>query len=149
MVRVDAHFLVVPAERKLADVQWLELVVALEVRPTPHAAVDDVRKAFSVRHLESAVEASRDGNTICRRVGLREGFLELLQGTLLLLELLHERIDGFLGPLLVLVALFPAQKSFDGRRRKRYHSRHFVDNTFGSFAASGNKRGGFSKKIVV
>lgn len=52
MVGVDAYFFLLGAEGVLAYLQGFELVVALQVRPTPHTAVDDVREAFAVRYLE-------------------------------------------------------------------------------------------------
>ena len=51
MVRVDANVLVLGVEREVADVQGLQLVVALQVGPSPHAAVYDVGKPLSVGDL--------------------------------------------------------------------------------------------------
>ena len=124
VVRVDADFLVVATEGELAEVQRLQLVVALQVRPAPYSAVDYVRQALSVGDLEPPVQTARDGDALGGGAGLRESPLELLQRPLLLLELLDEGVDGLLGPLLVLVALLPAQQTLDCGRRKRYHGRH-------------------------
>lgn len=49
--RIDADVLQFGVEWELAVVERLELVVVLEVRPAPHAAVDDVRQAFAVADL--------------------------------------------------------------------------------------------------
>ena len=38
-------------ERELADVERLELVVGLKVRPTPHPTIDHVGQALPVGHL--------------------------------------------------------------------------------------------------
>ena len=43
VVRVDADVLLLGVERVLAERLGLELVVSLEVRPAPDAAVDHVR----------------------------------------------------------------------------------------------------------
>lgn len=43
VIRVNAHILLLRSEGKLAALQGLELMVGLQVRPTPHATVDDVR----------------------------------------------------------------------------------------------------------
>ena len=51
VVGVDAHVLVLRVERELADVERLELVVRLQVRPAPHAAVDHVGEALAVGNL--------------------------------------------------------------------------------------------------
>ena len=48
VVRVDADVLVLCVERIRADFERFQLVVALQVGPPPHAAVDDVRKTLSV-----------------------------------------------------------------------------------------------------
>jgi len=51
MVRVYADLLVLLSKPKLAVFHTFQLVMGLEVRPTPHSAVDDVGKTFSVGHL--------------------------------------------------------------------------------------------------
>ena len=51
VVRVDADLLPPQVERVRAVVHRLQLVVGLEIRETPEAAVDDVRKALLLRHL--------------------------------------------------------------------------------------------------
>jgi hypothetical protein len=51
VVGVDAHLHLLRVEGELADLQRLELVVGLQVRPAPHAAIDHVRQALPVRHL--------------------------------------------------------------------------------------------------
>ena len=90
VIRVNAHFLLVSGEGKLTTVEWLQFMMALEIWPAPHAAVDDVRKAFSVGHLKPPVQASRDRDALCHGVWLRECFLELFKGSLLFLELFDE-----------------------------------------------------------
>jgi hypothetical protein len=51
VVGIDAHLHLLRVEGELADLQRLELVVGLQVRPAPHAAIDHVRQALPVRHL--------------------------------------------------------------------------------------------------
>ena len=48
VIWIDAHFFLVPREGELAAVQRLQLVVALQIRPSPDAAVDDMWQAFPV-----------------------------------------------------------------------------------------------------
>lgn len=56
MIRVDADVLLLGAEGELATVQGFQLVVGLQIGPAPHPAVDDVRQALPVGHLQSAVQ---------------------------------------------------------------------------------------------
>ena len=60
MVRVDAHFLLLRRERKIAKSFGLQFMVRLKVRPTPDSAVDDVGQAFPVRHLEHKYNENLD-----------------------------------------------------------------------------------------
>ena len=82
MIRVDAHVLLLCSKRELTNVQslerkfWLqttmtqsaeetlwsslvvmnlELMMGLEIWPTPHPAIDHVGESFSMRHLQSVV----------------------------------------------------------------------------------------------
>lgn len=48
VVWIDAHFFLVPREGEFAAVERLQLVVALQIRPSPDAAVDDMWQAFPV-----------------------------------------------------------------------------------------------------
>lgn len=107
VVRVYADLFLLSREGKLARLQGLELVVRLEVGPAPDPAVDHVGQPLAVRDLEPAVQAPGDGYALARGARVAHSPLELLERALLLLELLHERLDGLLGPLLVFVALFP------------------------------------------
>lgn len=43
VVRIDADFLLFGGKGKLTEFEWFEFVVALQVGPTPHTAVDHVR----------------------------------------------------------------------------------------------------------
>ena len=56
VVWVDAHLILLGVECKLTEVDGPQLVVGLQVRPAPQAAVDDVRKAFPVGHLQAPVQ---------------------------------------------------------------------------------------------
>ena len=66
------HVFLFGGEGELADVERLEFVVGLQVRPAPHAAVDHVRQALPVRHLETAVQAAGDGDTFAGLAGAGE-----------------------------------------------------------------------------
>ena len=55
---LDLTHLVLGVEGVLAEVEGLELVVRLQVRPPPHPAVDDVREALPVRHLWVSITKS-------------------------------------------------------------------------------------------
>lgn len=55
MVGIDAHFILFEVEGELARVDGPQLVVAVEVGPSPQAAVDDVGQALAVGHLKAAV----------------------------------------------------------------------------------------------
>lgn len=54
VVGVDADFLLFGRERVLADLEWFQFVVALQVGPAPHAAIDDVWQALAVGHLRQS-----------------------------------------------------------------------------------------------
>ncbi|KAG9351786.1 hypothetical protein JZ751_023037 [Albula glossodonta] len=54
------------AKGELTAVQGLELMVGLQVRPTPHPAVNYVGQALAVGHLEPAVQRTRDGQLKAR-----------------------------------------------------------------------------------
>ena len=43
---------------------WLQLVMRLQIRPTPDSAVDDMWKALTVGDLQAAIERSRNGDTL-------------------------------------------------------------------------------------
>ena len=56
VVGVDTHFVLFEVEGELAGVDCPQLVVAVQVGPSPQAAVDDVRQALAVGHLETPVQ---------------------------------------------------------------------------------------------
>lgn len=56
MVGVDAHFVLLQVEGVLAGVNGPQLVVAVEVGPSPQAAVDDVGQALAMGHLETPIQ---------------------------------------------------------------------------------------------
>lgn len=126
VVRVDAHVLLLGAEGKLAALKRFELVVRLQVRPAPHAAVDDMRQPFTMRHLQSSVQRAWDGHAAAGLAGAAERAFQLLHGALLLLQLLDESVHSLLCPLLLLVALLPAQEALhrragEGKQRRDVH----------------------------
>lgn len=68
MVGVDADVLLLGAKGEFATLQCFELVMGLEVRPAPHAAVDNMGQALSVGHLQPAVQRARDGHTLAWKI---------------------------------------------------------------------------------
>lgn len=56
MVRIDTNFILLEVECILASVNGPKLVVTVKVRPSPQAAVDDMRQAFTMRNLKAAIE---------------------------------------------------------------------------------------------
>lgn len=58
MVGVDADFILLEVEGVLAGLDGAQLVVAVQVGPSPQAAVDDMRQTFTVRHLQTPVQRS-------------------------------------------------------------------------------------------
>ena len=52
VVGVDADLHLLAGEGVLAQLQRLELMVRLKIRPAPDSTIDHVRQTFSVRHLE-------------------------------------------------------------------------------------------------
>lgn len=84
--------------------------MGLQVRPAPHAAVDDVRQAFPVGHLQPPIQRPGDGHTFAGLSGAAEGLLQVLHGALFLLQLLHQGVHSLFRPFFLLVALLPAQQ---------------------------------------
>ena len=89
MIGVDAHLFLLGAEWELTALQRLELVVRLQVRPAPHAAVDDVRQPLAVGHLQPPVQGAGDGHALAGLPRAAERPLQLVHGSFLLLKLLH------------------------------------------------------------
>lgn len=61
VVGIDAHLVLLKVESELAGLDGPQLVVAVQVRPPPQAAVDDMGEALPVGHLETAVQRPRAG----------------------------------------------------------------------------------------
>lgn len=116
VVGIDAHLHLLRVERKLTDVERLELVVRLQVGPAPDSTVDHVRKTFAMRDLEPSVETAGDGHAFAGLPGAAQRLLQGLDGAFGLLEFLDESVDGLLCPLLLLIALLPPKQLLHGRR---------------------------------
>lgn len=56
MVGVDADLVLLQVEGILAGLDGTQLVVTVQVWPSPQAAVDDVRETLPVGHLQAAVQ---------------------------------------------------------------------------------------------
>lgn len=115
VVGIDAHLLLLGAERKLAAFQWFQFVVALQVGPAPHSAVNDVRQSLAVGNLQPAVQGAGDGDAVAGLPRAAQGLFQFLHGPLLFLQFFHQSIHRFLCPLLLFVALLPPEKSLHGR----------------------------------
>lgn len=105
VVRVHADRVALEVERKLAELDVLQLVL-VQVRPAPYARVDDVRKALPPGHLQAPVQSALDGDALAvvGPVGC-DGRDERVQLVALLLQLLHQRLYGPFGKALALAAL--------------------------------------------
>ena len=82
-------------------------------------------------HLEPTVQTAGSGDTLAGLAGAAQRLLQGLDGPLGLLQLLDESVDGLLGPLLLLVALLPAQQPLHrraGEREQGVQARHDVTN---------------------
>lgn len=133
VVRVHADRVALQIEGELAELDVLQLVL-VQVRPTPDARVYDVWEALPPRHLQSTVQSALDSDAfaVVRPVG-RDGRDQRVQLIALLLQLLHQRLDGSLGKALALPALSVAHQRVDnaetgvrrcGRRCRIRHSIH-------------------------
>lgn len=58
VVGIDADFILLEVESILAGLDGAQLVMAVQVGPSPQAAVDDMRQTFTVRHLQTPVQRS-------------------------------------------------------------------------------------------
>lgn len=66
MVGVDAHLVLLQVEGILAGLHGPQLVVAVQVRPSPQAAVEDMGEAFPVGYLQSAIQGPAIGAAVSR-----------------------------------------------------------------------------------
>lgn len=89
VVGVNAHLFLLGAKWELTALQGLQLMVRLEVRPTPHSAINNVRQALAVGHLQPPVQGPGNCNAFAGLPWTTEGPLQLIHGSFLLLELLH------------------------------------------------------------
>jgi hypothetical protein len=58
VVGVDADLILLEVEGVLAGLDGTQFMVAVQVGPSPQAAVDDVRKTLSVRYLQAPIQGS-------------------------------------------------------------------------------------------
>lgn len=133
VVRIDADRVALQVEGELAELDVFQLVL-VQVGPAPDAGVNDVREALPPRHLQSTVERALNGDALAvvRPVG-RDGGDQRVQFVALLLQLLHQRLDGPLRKALALPALAVAHQRVDdteasvrrcGRSSRIRHSVH-------------------------
>lgn len=69
VVGVDADLILLEVEGVLAGLDGAQLVVAVQVRPPPQAAVDDMRKPLPVGDLQAPVQGSNGESD--RKVAVR------------------------------------------------------------------------------
>lgn len=124
VIWVDAHFFLFGAEWILANLERFELMVGLQVRPAPHAAVDDVWEALPVGHLQPPVQRPRNSNTFAGLPRTTKGLFQVFHGTLFLFQLLHQGIHSFFRPFFLLIALLPAQQPLHCRAGEGKQTRH-------------------------
>lgn len=129
VVGVDAHLFLLGTKRKLAALQGFQFVVALEVRPAPHAAVDDVRQPLPVGDLQPAVQGAGNGDAVTGLPRAAQGLFQLLHGTFLFLQFFHQSVNSLLCPFFFFIALFPPQKSLDSWTREGKQTCHIHDGT--------------------
>lgn len=58
MVGINADFILLEVEGILAGLDGTQLMVAVQVRPAPQTAVNDMRQTFTVRHLQTPIQRS-------------------------------------------------------------------------------------------
>lgn len=102
-------------------------MVALQVGPAPHAAVNDMRQSLPVGNLQPAIQRAGNGNTVTGLPRAAQGFLQFLHGPFLFLQFFHQSINSFLCPFFFFIALFPPKKSLhrwtcEGKQTGHIHS---------------------------
>lgn len=85
VVRVNAHLFLFGAKRELTALQRLQLMVGLEIWPSPHPAVNDMRQTLAVGHLQAPIQGPGDGDTFAGLPRTAEGPFQLIHGSFLLL----------------------------------------------------------------
>lgn len=129
MVWIDADFLLFGSKRKFTNIQWLQLVVALQIRPAPHTTVNHVGEALPVRNLEPSIQRAGDCNTLAGLSWAAQGFLQFFHSTLFLFQLFYQCINGFFCPFFLFISLFPAQQtlySWASKGEQTGHWRHLT-----------------------
>lgn len=56
VVRVHAHLILLHVEGELTQLHGPQLVVAVQVWPSPQAAVDDMREPLAMGHLQATIQ---------------------------------------------------------------------------------------------
>lgn len=85
VIGVNAHLFLLGAKWELTALQWLQLVVGLQVRPAPHSAVNDVGQPLAVRHLQPPIQGPGDCHAFAGLPRTAEGPLQLIHGSFLFL----------------------------------------------------------------
>lgn len=115
VVGINAHILLLGSKGVLAALQGLQLMVGLQIWPAPHPTINDMGKTFPMGHLQPSIQGAWDCHTVTGLTGAAESPFQLLHGSLLLFQFLHQSIHCLFCPFLFLVPLLPTQQSFDRR----------------------------------
>ena len=111
MIRVYANFLI------LQVIEWIhaawhgfQFMMTLQIRPPPHATIDNMWKPFPMGYLQSTILRSGNGDTVGFLVALIKRSFQRLHGASAIFQLFHQRVYCLFGPFFVLVALLPGQQ---------------------------------------
>lgn len=85
VVGVNAHLFLLGAKRELTALQGLQLMVRLEIGPTPHSAVNDVGQTLAVGDLQPPVQGAGNRHALAGLPWAAEGPLQLVHGSFLFL----------------------------------------------------------------
>lgn len=89
VIGVNAHLFLLGAKWELTALQRLQLVMGLEIRPAPHAAVNNMGQTLAVGHLQPPIQRPGNCHTFAGLPWTAEGPLQLIHGSFLLLQFLH------------------------------------------------------------
>lgn len=111
VVGVHTHAVILQVEGVLTKLDMFQFVF-VQVWPTPQAGINDVRETLSTGNLQPPVQRALDGDAFAgvNAVG-GDGSDERVQLVLLLLQLLHQTLDGSLGEALILPPLTMAHQT--------------------------------------
>lgn len=62
MIRVDTDVFLLGTIWELAMFERFKFMMRLQIRPPPNSAINDMRETFSMRHLQTSIERSWNGD---------------------------------------------------------------------------------------